>query len=115
MLYRRINDLQKLCHSQLRLITKSHLVELTYQRFNTVEANLFVEFIDELLIVNWHIGVSISQIVENVAEVGPISVDKVPAILVCGHIVSSRKHDGQHRRWITAQSVNRGLKVLATD
>lgn len=67
----------------------SDLIKLANQRFNAIEANLLVELVNQLLIVYWHVSVSIAQVVQNVAEVGAIAINKIPTILISGDIVAA--------------------------
>ena len=51
-LNRGVDNLEELCHSQLYRIPLSDLIKLGYQGLYPVEADLFIEFIDQLLVVH---------------------------------------------------------------
>ena len=93
---RRVDDLEELCHSQLYRIPLSDLIKLGYQGLYPVEADFFVELIDQLLVVHGQVGVPIAQVVEDVSKVGPIPIDEVSPVLVCRHIVPAREHYCKH-------------------
>ena len=71
----------------LGAIILTHLVKLVDQVFNPKEANFFVEFINQLLIIDWEIRVAIPQVIQNVAEMCSISINEVSPIFISADIV----------------------------
>jgi len=57
-----------------------------------VELHLFVELVNDLLIVGGDVGVAVTQVVEDVAEVSAVAIDEITPLLVLRHIVPARKH-----------------------
>ena len=90
---RGVDNLEELCHCQLYRIPLSDLVKFGYQWLYPVEADLLVEFINQLLVVNGQVCVPIAQVVEDVSKVSPIAIDEITAVLICCHIVPAREHD----------------------
>ena len=61
---------------------------------DVVELHLLIQLVNHLLVVDGQISVPVSEVVQDVPEMGSVSVDEVAAILVFGDIVSSREHNG---------------------
>lgn len=67
------------------------------------------------MVLGWKVSVAVPQIIQNVPEVGAISVDEVAAVFVLLNIVASAEHGGEHRVGVFAQGVQTRLKVGAAD
>ena len=78
------------------------LVKLVHQIFNTEEAYFFVEFIDQLLIVQGKICVSVTKVVQYISKMCPVSVNEIPTFFISAYVVPSREHCGQHATWVSA-------------
>ena len=63
---------------------------------NVVKSDLFIEFIYHMLVVERDVRVSIAQVIQDVAEVSSVTVDKVAPVLIFAYVMSTRKHDGKH-------------------
>ena len=63
---------------------------------NVVKSDLFIEFIYHMLVVERDVRVSIAQVIQDVAEVSSVTVDKVAPVLIFAYVVSAGKHDGKH-------------------
>lgn len=63
---------------------------------NVVKSDLLEQLIDNLLVVEWDVRVAVAQVIQNVAEMSSVTVDKVAPVLIFTDIMSARKHDGKH-------------------
>ena len=89
--------------------------QLIHQCLDAVKAYFFVKFISKLKVLRRQVCVAIAQIIQYVAEMGAISVDKVSTILIFLCIVSSAEHGSEHRVRVFAQCLQGGFEVLATN
>ena len=58
---------------------------------------------------------SVPQVVEDVAEVSPVAVHEVAAVLLPLHTVAPTEHGRQHRLGVSGEGQGRGRVHVSTD